>query len=278
MTGPPVVLIHGYPDTQEMWVPVVDRLAADFRVITYDVRGAGASSAPRGRAAYDLSCLADDFQRVCADLAPERPVHLVGHDWGGVQGWEFVTAPRFAGRIASFTTIAGPALAHAVGSAWAASPGVDALRRLAAAARHSWYIAPLCLPGGPTLLWRVLLAGGRWRRLLAERERLALDAGFPAPTLGDDGLHGANLYRQNIPRRLIRPPVPGVPHAPVQLIVPTGDRFIPESYYEAATRISPTLRRRDVAGSHWAPRTQPAAVAGWITEFARENESSMAAA
>jgi pimeloyl-ACP methyl ester carboxylesterase len=254
---PAVVLIHGYPDTKEVWGPVLDRLAPDFRVIAYDVRGAGGSSAPRGPAAYDLARLADDFAQVCATLAPGRSVHLVGHDWGGIQGWEFVTAARFRGRITSLTTIAGPALGHAVGAA--------------RGARRSWYIAPLCLPGGPTVMWRLVLAGDRWRRMLAA-DHVPVDGSYPAPTVCADGLHGANLYRRNIPRRLLAPPAAALAHAPVQLVVPAGDRFIPESYYAAAAGVAPVLRRRVVPGSHWAPRTEPALVAGWIAEFAREPE------
>src|SRR5699024_8891442 len=58
---PTLVLIHGYPDTQAVWSEMVERLAPRFRVITYDVRGAGGSSAPRGVSAYHLDRLADDF-------------------------------------------------------------------------------------------------------------------------------------------------------------------------------------------------------------------------
>lgn len=263
----PIVLIHGYPDTKEVWDPVVARLADRFRVIVYDVRGAGGSDAPARRAAYDLARLADDFAAVCAALAPGRRVHLVGHDWGGIQGWEFVTSARFAGQIASFTSIAGPALGHAV------SAGRAALRagRLLAAldrARRSWYIVPLCLPGGPTIAWRGLLAGGRWRAWLRRVEQLPVDAGYPAPSAPRDGLHGANLYRRNIPRRLVRPNRLARAHAPVQLIVPGGDRFISPSYYDAADRVAPGVVRREVPGSHWAPRSQPELVAGFIAGFA----------
>lgn len=268
--APTVVLIHGYPDTQEVWTPVIARLAAEFHVVAYDVRGAGGSSAPRGRAAYDLSLLADDFDRVCRALAPGRAVHLLGHDWGGIQGWEFVTTAAFAGRIASFTTIAGPALGHALGATRAAMRSGQA-RRAWDRVRRSWYIAALCLPGGPTVAWRLLLAGGRWRRFQAGAERALVDAGYPAPTLCADGLHGANLYRQNIPRRLRGRHPLGRSHAPVQLVVPTGDRFISESYYEAAASVAPGLRRRRLAATHWALRTEPALVAGWIAEFAREH-------
>ncbi|HEX3974991.1 MAG TPA: alpha/beta fold hydrolase [Solirubrobacteraceae bacterium] len=270
---PTLVLVHGYPDTQAVWAPVVERLAAQFHVVTYDVRGAGGSSAPRGRAAYHLDRLADDFDAVCRAVAPERAVHLVGHDWGGIQGWEFVTRPRFAGRVASFTSIAGPALGHALVATRAALRRRD-LRSAVDRARRSWYIVPLCLPGGPTLMWKVALAGGRWRQWLTLVEGMTLDDGYPAPTVSADGWHGANLYRANIPHRFVRrnPLTPA--HAPVQLIVPTRDRFISGSYYDAAARVAPGLRRHEVSGTHWLPRAQPAVIAARVAEFAHETEAA----
>jgi pimeloyl-ACP methyl ester carboxylesterase len=279
--GPPdrptLVLVHGYPDTQTAWAPVVAQLADRFHVVTYDVRGAGGSSAPRGRAAYHLDRLCDDFDAVCRAVAPDRPVHLVGHDWGGVQGWEFVTRPRFAGRVASFTTIAGPALGHALAATRAALSSRDLLGAVDRA-RRSWYIVPLCLPGGPTVMWKVALRGARWRRWLQVVEKAPVGDGWPAPTVVADALHGANLYRANIPRRLLRsrPLLPA--HAPVQLIVPTRDRFISPSYYDAAARVAPGLLRREVPGSHWAPREEPDLVAKWVAEFAQATEAAAPAA
>src|SRR4029077_15135298 len=44
---PIVVLVHGYPDTSALWQPVFERLEPRYHVVTYDVRGAGASSTPR---------------------------------------------------------------------------------------------------------------------------------------------------------------------------------------------------------------------------------------
>ncbi len=55
---------------------------------------------------------------------------------------------------------------------------------------------------------------------------------------------------------------------PVQLIVPSGDRFISEDYYERAERSAPDLRRRTIAGSHSAPCTQPELIARWVSEHA----------
>jgi pimeloyl-ACP methyl ester carboxylesterase len=271
---PTLVLVHGYPDTKAVWEPVIQRLASRFHVVAYDVRGAGGSSAPRGRAAYHLDRLADDFDAVCRAVTsadPPEAVHLVGHDWGGIQGWEFATRPRFAGRVASFTSIAGPALGHAL-SATRSALGRRDLMGAVDRARRSWYIVPLCLPGGPTLMWKVALGGSRWRRWLTLAEGMTVDDSYPAATASSDGWHGAKLYRANIPHRLIRGNAPAPAHAPVQLIVPDRDRFISPSYYDAAARVAPRLRRHDVSGSHWLPHTQPELVARLVAEFVDEVE------
>ncbi|WP_217694539.1 alpha/beta fold hydrolase [Serratia marcescens] len=44
--APPLILVHGYPDSAAVWAPIRARLAKRYRVIAYDVRGAGASDAP----------------------------------------------------------------------------------------------------------------------------------------------------------------------------------------------------------------------------------------
>ncbi len=202
------------------------------------MRGAGASSKPRGPKAYDFERLADDLAAVLRATTPGHAAHLVGHDWGGIQGWEFATDPRFAGRLASFTTIAGPsldqvmagnrrALAHGRLLAW--------LGRM----RRSWYILPMWLPGGPTLIWRAVLSRPRWASWLRAVERVPVGDGYPADTIVEDGLHGANLYRRNIPTRVLRPRRPASAHVPVQLVIPSGDRFISPDYYDQAERARP---------------------------------------
>ena len=196
----------------------------------------------------------------------------MGHDWGGVQGWEFVTSPRFEGRIASFTTIAGPALAHVVDAQREPLRRRKPLQAIGRG-RRSWYVGLFLMPGGPTLAWRMATPARRWRQLLATAERLPVDEHFPAPSVVQDGLHGVNLYRRNVPGYLLRAVSLRPPHAPVQLIAPSGDRFIPDSYYDAAERIAPQLRRRTVAGSHWAQRSEPELVASWIREFVGETEA-----
>ncbi len=264
-----VVLVHGYPDTKELWVPVLERLAPRHRVVAYDVRGAGASSGPRGFAAYGVDRLADDLEAVLAALDSEAPVHLVGHDWGGIAGWEIVCDPRFDGRIASFTSVAGPALRQIAEGLRQEIRSGHLLGTLARV-RYSWYAFALSTPGVPTLSWRGLLRPGLWSRYLRYIERVPEAAAQPARTLTADGLHGANLYRRNVLWRRRAPGTDDPVRIPVQLIVPTGDRWIPRGYYDGLERRAPTLRRRMVAGSHWTPRVHPDLLARWISSFVDE--------
>jgi NAD(P)-dependent dehydrogenase (short-subunit alcohol dehydrogenase family)/pimeloyl-ACP methyl ester carboxylesterase len=266
---PTVVLIHGYPNTKDLWGPVFEHLVQRYHVVAYDVRGAGASSAPRGPAAYDFDRLGDDLQAVIAALAPGERVHLVGHDWGGIQGWEFATREHFDGLLASFTTIAGPSLDHLAIAARELlarlTPRhlVEGVRR----ARRSWYVLALLTPGVPTLTWRNRIASRRWEQLLRQVERVPAERAKPQPSLSADAAHAANLYRRNIPRRVLRPRTDAVARVPVQLIVPSADHWISASYYELAERYAPNLTRRTIATTHWAPLIEPELVARWITEF-----------
>src|SRR5918999_1509136 len=122
---PAVVLLHGYPDTSAVWTEVAERLAARFHVVAYDIRGAGASTPPRAGWAkttegvrpdpggYAMPSLLGDLVAVLDAVRPDgRPVHIVGHDWGALQGWAAVTAPSTRDRIASFTSTVGVSLEH----------------------------------------------------------------------------------------------------------------------------------------------------------------------
>ena len=266
---PTLVLVHGYPDTKEIWDGVLERLARRYHVVAYDVRGAGASSAPRGPAAYDFERLADDFCAIIASVSPGARVHLVGHDWGGIAGWELASEPRVGAKLASFTTIAGPSLPQ-LAEELRAQLRRGRLIRVVGTMRRSWYVFALSTPGVPTLVWRGLLGRGWWRRYLEFVERVPVDSEHPSPTLTDDAIRGSNLYRRNIlwrmPRRVPAHPV----SVPVQLIVPGGDRFISPHYYDRAELYAPKLRRRTAPGSHWAPRSQPSLIARWIGEFVDE--------
>lgn len=274
--APTVVLVHGYPDTSAVWDGVAARLADRYHVVTYDVRGAGTSGAPPTRDGYALECLVDDLAAVARAVSPDRPFHLVGHDWGSIQGWEAVTTDRLAGRVASFTSISGPGLDH-VGH-WfdarlgrAAGPrqapraprSPRALAEVVRQASRSWYVGLFQLPGA-TLFWRL----GGARAVAEGLVRLGeLPPGTePAPTLALDGARGVNLYRANV-RARTRHPAGRTTDVPVQLVVPSGDRYVTPALLDDTDRWAARLWRRDVPGRHWLPRTHPERVARWVTEL-----------
>ena len=81
-SGPPVLLLHGFPQTHAMWHAVAPVLARDYTVIAADLRGYGASSKPAGTEAYSFREMAADQQALMASLGFDR-FHLIGHDRGG---------------------------------------------------------------------------------------------------------------------------------------------------------------------------------------------------
>ncbi|WP_300018703.1 alpha/beta fold hydrolase [uncultured Roseobacter sp.] len=81
-SGPPVLLLHGFPQTHVMWRPVADMLAAQFTVISPDLRGYGHSSKPRGTENYSFRHMAQDQIALMEHLGFDS-FHLVGHDRGG---------------------------------------------------------------------------------------------------------------------------------------------------------------------------------------------------
>ncbi|MFF5567804.1 SDR family oxidoreductase [Streptomyces sp. NPDC012623] len=271
---PTVVLVHGYPDSKEVWSAVAVRLARRFHVVLYDVRGHGGSTAPSPlRGGFTLERLTDDFLAVVDAVSPDRPVHLVGHDWGSVQSWEFVTVARTAGRVASFTSISGPSLDHL--GLWmkqrAARPTPRRAGQLLGQGARSWYVYLLHAPALPELAWRGPL-GKRWPRIVGRAEKLP-PGPYPTASLPRDAAHGAWLYRDNVRPRLRDPRTDAYAHAPVQLIIPTGDAFLSERLYDDLERWAPGLIRRSLPAKHWVPRTRPDQLARWIDDFVTAQES-----
>ncbi|MEV0121762.1 SDR family oxidoreductase [Streptomyces sp. NPDC050703] len=276
---PTVVLVHGYPDSKEVWTEVARRLADDggFHVVLYDVRGHGGSTAPKPlRGGFTLEKLTDDFVAVIDAVSPDEPVHVVGHDWGSVQSWEFVTVQRTEGRIASFTSISGPSLDHF--GHWiqkrVARPTPRRVGQLLGQGAKSWYVYALHTPALPELAWRGPL-GKRWPKILERVEKVPA-GDYPTSSLPRDAAHGAWLYRDNVRARLRRPRADAYAHAPVQLIMPSGDVFLSERLYDELGAWVPRLVRRTLPAKHWVPRTRPDQVAAWVSEFVTANEGGAA--
>ena len=77
--GPPLLFVHGWPETWYAWRLLMPSLAKDFTVVAVDQRGIGLSDKPEG--GYDTGTLADDLVSLMDELGYER-FAVVGHDTG----------------------------------------------------------------------------------------------------------------------------------------------------------------------------------------------------
>ena len=88
-SGPPLLLLHGYPQTHLMWHRIAPRLAEHFTLVMPDLRGYGQSSGPAPdpeHHAYSKRAMAEDMVAVMATLGFER-FRMAGHDRGARVGY-----------------------------------------------------------------------------------------------------------------------------------------------------------------------------------------------
>jgi pimeloyl-ACP methyl ester carboxylesterase len=165
--GPAVVLLHGYGETGDMWVPMAADLARDHTVIVPDLRGMGLSA--RTAAGYDKKTQAGDVAGVMDALKVER-ADVVAHDIGNMVAFAF--AAQNPSRVTKLVLIDAPV------------PGVGPWEEI------------LKNP----LLWHFRFGGPDMERLVAGRERIYLDrfwnefSATPARFTEDARAHYAALY------------------------------------------------------------------------------------
>jgi len=268
-----VLLVHGYPDQQDMWDPVAELLAGDspdaMHVVTYDVRGAGGSGVPSSRDGYRIELLVEDLVAVVAATVPEgESFHLVGHDWGSVQLWDVVAAERtdarLHGRIASFTSVSGPSLDH---TAYLFRHSRGRRLRLLRQAARSWYVYAFHVPRVPELVWTT--AHRRIARVMG-----GPGGGHWGPELGANAARGVGLYRANAVGRMGRRPKRLETDVPVLVVVPRRDPFLTTVLLEDLDEECHDLRIEYVDAGHWVPRTHPEELARLVTEHVRSHAAA----
>lgn len=141
-SGPAVVLLHGYGDTGDMWVPLATDLARDHTVIVPDLRGMGLSA--RADAGFEKANEANDIVGVMDVLGAAR-ADVVAHDIGNMVG--YALAARHPDRVTKLVLMDAPV------------PGIGPWEEI------------LKNP----LLWHFRFGGPDMERLVAGRERIYLD-------------------------------------------------------------------------------------------------------
>jgi pimeloyl-ACP methyl ester carboxylesterase len=104
--GPVVVLLHGFPQHNDSWDAVIDRLTAQgYRCLAPNQRGYSPGARPPRRRDYRMSELVADVGALI-DASGAQRVHLVGHDWGAAVAW--AAAAEIPERLATVSPVSVP--------------------------------------------------------------------------------------------------------------------------------------------------------------------------
>lgn len=251
-SGKPVLLLHGFPDTHEVWPHQVPALTdAGYQTICPDQRGYGRSGKPREVAAYAMRELVADALAVLDALGVERAA-VVGHDWGAAVAWMLATFhPSRVERL----------VALSVGH-----PGAFGAAGLVQREK-SWYVLLFQFEG---VAERWLTQAG-WANFRAFAEHPEADRVVGA--LEADGSLTSALawYRANQPpESLLRPP-PSLPAVTVPTlgIWSSGDRFLTEAQMTgSAHHVAAPWRYERLSGpGHWFQLEAPGTVNAMLLDF-----------
>jgi pimeloyl-ACP methyl ester carboxylesterase len=190
--GPPLVLVHGWPQHWWAWRRLLPALAQERRVICPDLRGLGWSDAPPG--AYTKEGWADDLVALLDALELDA-VDLAGHDWGGLAAVLAALAAPDRARSVTAVSIVHP---------WPPAPA-PSLRSLVPLAYQLPLAAPvageLVLRGAPVFVRELIRRGSgpdhRWSD--AELDAYAEVLRDPARARASSAVYRTFLFRELLP-------------------------------------------------------------------------------
>lgn len=259
--GPPVLMLHGFPEFWYGWHRQLGPLAqAGFRVVAVDQRGYNLSDKPPRVADYAIDRCAADAARVIEALGGRAAV--VGHDWGGVVAWWFAsTRPDLVTRFVALNAPHPAAMRRAM---------LTNPRQLL----RSWYVFAMQLPWLPE--WAAS------RNDFAKLAQALADTSRPGTFTADDLLRyreawrqpGAyratvNWYRAGLRHAPRMKPIPRV-QVPTMILWGRRDRFIEASIADASAALCDDARLEFIDdATHWVQHEAATRVNARLIEFLR---------
>ena len=251
--GPPVVLLHGFPDSGRLWRHQVPALAeAGFQVIAPDLRGYGRSGKPEAIEAYSLLHLAGDVMAIMAELQAAR-AHVVGHDWGAALAWALASfAPNTVDHLVALS-VGHPAT----------------FRRTARQREKSWYMLLFQFPG----IAERWLTEDDWSNFRTWAGHPDTDQVIAELEATGSLTPGLNWYRANVPpESWVGPPLQLPPvQAPTMGVWSTGDPALTEIQMtdSAENVVGPWRYERLDGPGHWMQLDAPDQVNALLLDFLR---------
>lgn len=225
---------------------------------------------PKPVSAYSMDRFADDFAAVTGELSPGAPVHVLAHDWGSVGVWHYLKRPGAGDRVATFTSVSGPAQDQLVDYIFT---GLRApwrprtfLRALSQALRFT-YMLLFSIPVLAPLFLRLTLSVPALRRNAVDN--IPVEQIHHSDKLARDAAQSVKTYPANYFRSFSgRKGGVAVIDVPVQLIVNTRDKYVRPYGYDHTPRFVPRLWRRDIRAGHFSPMSHPQVMAAAVHDFA----------
>ena len=261
--GPAVLLLHGWPDTHQMWRHQVAALTgAGYRTIAPDLRGFGDSGKPAAVGEYGILQVVGDLIGILDHLHVPA-AHVAGHGWGGAIGSVFAAlAPE---RVTSLTCLSA---GHPVAFAAAGLPQ----------RQKSWYMLLFQFTG----IAEQWLSQDDFRNLRKwarhpDHDAVAARFGDPAALTASLG-----LYRANLPPGSLLSPPPAFPpiQAPAMGLWSSGDIAVTEGAMTGtAAFVAGSWRyQRIEAAGHWLQLDAPDRVNRLLLDFLGSVAADAAAA
>lgn len=250
--GPAVLLLHGWPDTHDVWRDQITALTdAGYRVVAPDLRGFGASDRPEGVDNYNILFLLADMVGVLDHLGIER-AHVVGHDWGAALAWAL--AAFVPDRVDHLVALS---VGHPSAFAGAGFPQRE----------KSWYML-LFQFEGVAEQW---LSANGWENLRAWSSHPEADTVIKLLEEPGALTAGLNLYRANIPpSSLIEPAIEFPPVQAPTLTMWGADEFAltEEQMTGSEAFVTGPFRYERIDGAgHWLTLEVPAEVNRLLLDF-----------
>jgi pimeloyl-ACP methyl ester carboxylesterase len=253
--GDPVLLLHGFPDSAELWRHQRRALVeAGYRVVAPDLRGFGGSARPPEVDAYRIDVLLGDVIGIL-DAMEIGATHVICHDWGAALGWSL--AAFLPDRVRSLAALS---VGHprSFGEA-----GLDQREK-------SWYMLLFQFEGVAEELlarddWKLLRD---WTRHHAELPRWISSLERPGALRAALNWYRANANPASAAADAPGPPFPSIAARTLGLWS-TGDAYLTEAQMVgSAPFVSGPWRYQRVEGaSHWMQLDRPDHVNGLLIDF-----------
>ncbi len=252
-SGPPVLFLHGNPDSSEIWGDVIDALSSRFRCLAPDLPGFGRTPAPES---FDcsLESMSGWVNSLLGRSAPGEIVHLVGHDFGAIFGMAF--AIRNPGRVRHIAVGSFPFFPDYRWHFWGRVWRTPILGELSMLSMNRWLFAREMRAGGPKLsedyverAYRFL--SGPTKRFILRLYRATDPANFAAWQPGLEAI---------------------LAQKPTLVLWGEKDPFVPPEY---ADRFPGARVARFPDCGHWFPAEEAEAVAALLEEFFAPSDSGL---